>query len=168
MRRSGLTGRLWLSSQAWDLMQREADDGFPDETGGILFGYWIRRFDEAVVSEVIGPGPNAQHRADSFRPDADYQERELELFYEEYGRLHTYLGDWHTHPVGPASLSKLDRGTLRRIARHKDARAPVPIMVVMARPDDWLLRAWRRPRGWVRNRWPLYPEFEVLFYKAAR
>lgn len=41
-------------------------------------------------------------------------------------------------------------------------------MAVMARSDDWLLRVWRRPCGWVRKRWPLYPEFEVLFYKAVR
>jgi integrative and conjugative element protein (TIGR02256 family) len=145
-------------------MQDEATARFPYETGGILFGYWIRRPREAVVSEVIGPGPNADHGCTSFKPDAPYQEKALARLYQEYGRRHAYLGDWHTHPTGGAYLSVLDCDTLRRIALHSPARAPTPIMIVMTPSSRW------RPRAWVRRRWSFlerverYPELEVVTY----
>ena len=155
--------KLWLPTDAWDFMKANADEKAPKETGGILFGYWIDRFGEVVVSEIIGPGPDAEHERSHFRPDADYQESELARLYEEYGRLHTYLGDWHTHPIGGAYLSRKDRRTLRNIARYEPARAPFPIMAVMARERiDWTVLAWRWPgRG---PRWPSYPRFEVELY----
>lgn len=145
------------------MMRVEADHKAPNETGGILFGYWIDRFGEVVVSAVIGPGPDAEHEPSHFRPDSEYQEDELARLYEEYGRLHTYLGDWHTHPGGGAYLSRKDRRTLGRIARYEPARSPFPIMAVMAREEgDWTVTAWRWPGR--RSRWPNYPRFQLELF----
>ena len=123
-------------------MTHEADRRAPLETGGVLLGYWSAVQDAAVVEFIIGPGPQAVHRKGSFIPDHRYQHRELSRLYQAAGRNLDYLGDWHTHPGGPASLSRTDLATLRRIAQHAAARAPRPIMLLLAGGEPWRVAAW--------------------------
>src|SRR2546425_707963 len=91
-------GTAWLSEATYEKMLAEAERTLPNETGGVLIGYWAVPFREVVLTAVVGPGPQALHDTDIFIPDPEYQEAEIARCYEESGRLHTYLGDWHTHP----------------------------------------------------------------------
>jgi integrative and conjugative element protein (TIGR02256 family) len=135
--------RLWILSDALARIVEEANRQAPLETGGLLLGY--ERDSEIVVTEVIGPGPAAGHGATTFIPDHEHQETELARLYEASGRRHTYLGDWHSHPGGSATLSRTDRRTLRRIARSPQARAPRPLMVVVhgGSSGEWQIAASR-------------------------
>jgi integrative and conjugative element protein (TIGR02256 family) len=130
---------VWLRRTAYAAMTIEADDKAPNETGGVLIGY--ERESAIVIVECVGPGPKAIHEPNRFVPDYDFQEREIARIYEQSGRIHTYLGDWHTHPAGSLRLSAVDCSTLRRIARHRAARLRTPLMII-AGPPDWRLSAW--------------------------
>ena len=123
-------------------MKSEAARVAPYETGGVLMGYWARPYSEVVVTATIGPGPNARHEATRFLPDADYQDGEIARLYHGSGRTVTYLGDWHSHPDGGLALSRADRLTLRRIATTPAARAPVPLMAILADGQPWRLGVW--------------------------
>lgn len=107
------------------------------ETGGVLFGYWSGS-DEVVVTDATGAGPRARHAAAAYEPDTAHDATEIARLYEASGRLHTYLGDWHSHPSGDVHLSRRDRRTLRDIARYDEARAPTPLMAVLGKADDTL------------------------------
>lgn len=131
---------LWFPTLLLLDLARQANHHAPRETGGVLLGYVAT--DNAVVTDALGPGPGARHRRFRFVPDTDYQEAEIARRYEASGRLHIYLGDWHSHPRGRSALSLLDRHTLRRIADAPHARIPSPIMLVLARGDPWLPAAW--------------------------
>jgi integrative and conjugative element protein (TIGR02256 family) len=126
----------------------EANRAFPNETGGVLMGYWWHASLEdplggcVVVAAVIGPGPLAIHKPRSFSPDHEYQEREVGRVYQASGRMSTYLGDWHTHPNGTGLLSRRDERTAIRIASAPRARAPRPVMLVLAGGDPWVPHAW--------------------------
>ena len=124
----------WLSKGTLSQMIVEADRAYSEETGGVLLGYWPVPFSELVVTGAIGPGPRAVHCKDSFLPDHEYQENQIARGYHASGRLHTYLGDWHTHPNSTA---------LRTIATETAARSPVPIMAILAGTSPWTLRIWR-------------------------
>jgi integrative and conjugative element protein (TIGR02256 family) len=78
-------------------MMGEAAARYPLETGGVFMGYWA---DDrtAVVTQAIGPGPNAYHHRHRFAPDQEWQTTEIAEYYRASGRRETYLGDWHTHP----------------------------------------------------------------------
>lgn len=136
-------GVAWISTVSLNKMITEADRSFPKETGGVLTGYWAVPFTEVVVIDITGPGPGAVHKADGFLPDADYQEKEVARIYKDSGRLYTYLGDWHSHPNGGSRLSRRDRRTVRAIAVHRPARAPVPLMAILAPDSPWSLNIWR-------------------------
>lgn len=133
----------WIARVLFDEMKAEAQRATPNETGGVFMGYWSRDGSEVVITEVIGPGPAATHRPGSFTPDAGYQEAEIARHYQGSGRLHTYLGDWHTHPGGSARLSRRDRRTISKIARAAAARAPVLLMGILGGWSSWQLAIWR-------------------------
>lgn len=133
----------WVSWQAERAMRQEATWAAPLETGGVLLGHWAVDSHDVVVKEIIGPGQLAKHHPVGFEPDTEYQEAEIARRYQASGRRLTYLGDWHAHPGGGDRLSRLDRDTLRAIARYPDARARFPLMIVIFGRERWTLRAWR-------------------------
>jgi integrative and conjugative element protein (TIGR02256 family) len=146
-RRSVAIATVWLAQKVIDSMLDEATAVAPNETGGMLLGYEGMDAPEPVVTEVIGPGPNARHSPSRFEPDADWQQGEVERIYADSGRITTYLGDWHTHPRGPARPSRKDRRTARRIARSKEARAPAPLMLIAGRDEkEWTIVCYRLRR----------------------
>lgn len=137
-------GKAWVPTTVTHVMREEAMRTFPLESGGVLLGYWADEFQEVVITHATGPGSNAVHRRHSFVPDHEFQEAEVARIYQESGRISGYLGDWHSHPLGDVNLSRRDRRTLRRIAGHEEARAPVPVMAVVAGSEHtWLLAVWR-------------------------
>lgn len=135
--------RLWLAESVLVVLREIADQHCPLETGGMLLGYEAKN-GEAVVSAVIGPGPKAKHSRFRFVPDAKYQQAELENhFYKTDGR-ETYLGDWHTHPLGSCHLSVVDKWTLARIARTPSSGTQHPIMAILCGSNaDWQIGAVR-------------------------
>ena len=142
------TVKAWFAKSAVRDMLVEADRVFPLETGGVLMGYWAESRDEVVVCCVTGPGPLAVHSEQAFVPDDDYQEAEIARAYEKSGRVHSYLGDWHTHPREGVYLSPKDMGALRKISGFVEARAPIPLMAILGGGDpDWLLGTWCYIRG---------------------
>lgn len=123
---------LWLARTAYDDMCREAAHRYPRETGGVLLGYADQADRELVVRVATGPGPGATHEPHCFVPDHAYHDAEVARVYEESHRQWSYLGDWHTHPDGLSTLSDTDQRTLSRIARSPQARAPRPLMLLLA------------------------------------
>ena len=138
---------VWVAAADLEAMVAAAHAAAPDETGGVLMGYDAGG--AVVVTRVIGAGPAAEHDPARFTPDARFHRAEIASHYERSRRLDTYLGDWHTHPLGGTGLSRTDESTMRRIARSKDARCPRPLMVVVAGGSDSSIAAWllQRRRG---------------------
>lgn len=146
-------GRIWITRERLEAMIAEADRTYPLETGGVFMGYWSGCGHDAVITEVVGPGPDAIHKAHGFIPDYPYQEERIADHYGASGRRHTYLGDWHTHPdTKQTRLSWQDRRTLGRIAFCPKARSPIPVMGVFAgTPDNWVATIWKGERRRIGN-----------------
>lgn len=140
---------IWLSEDALEQMALEATQAAPDETGGALMGYEVD--EELVVTNLIGPGPNAIRTPCSFRPDEAYQLQEIARLYEQSGRMHTYVGDWHSHPTSSPRYSGIDRRALSIIAQNAASRCARPVLVILGHGDPWAAVAWRfYPGRW----WP--------------
>lgn len=161
-RHSRPAATLWWERTALQGAIDEAATRWPLETGGMLLG-WRANTDEVVVTTVIGPGPNAEHNPTSFRPDAVWQQEQIGEVYRRSERRVTYLGDWHTHPDGSPSLSPRDIKTQRRIARHLEARAPAPVMVVLAGGRaEWHIGLYQLRRAWSLHQQRMHLEiFEI-------
>lgn len=133
----------WFKSTIFQDMLVKSHRHQPYETGGCLTGYWSMASKEIIITNLIGPGPNAKHSLKEFKPDHEWQTSRIASIYKTSGYLHTYLGDWHSHPYRPnSSLSWKDMRTLRKIASFTPARAPIPIMALVAGGSPWILRIW--------------------------
>lgn len=75
------------------------------ETGGVLLGH--EHPDRRLVVTVAGdPGPRAEQTRDAFHRDPKHAHR---LAHDRYAHDRSvWLGDWHTHPNGPAHPSPAD------------------------------------------------------------
>lgn len=134
---------VWIGKENLRLMCAEASDKYPNETGGCFNGYYTGNNKELVLTNIIGPGPNAVHGRYYFKPDDDWQTEEIAKIYGESGRAHIYLGDWHVHTAPNEKLSWKDKKTLRRIAKYAPARIKTPIMGVMCFHQKWELTVWQ-------------------------
>ena len=134
--------QVWIDRAALLHMVGDADSHFPNETGGVLMGYWASGKDDVVITDAIGGGPLARRMRKRFSPDSEFQAKAIAEIYATSGGVRTYLGDWHTHPRGRLALSLTDKQTLRRIAKHPAARASSPIMVLLAGEGKWRAAAW--------------------------
>lgn len=124
-------GDLLLPAGVLKELHTHGWNSYPTETGGVLLGLsdWSKRV--AVVTDVVGPGPDATHGATRFEPDHEWQAAEVAARWHQDPRLE-YLGDWHTHPDGSATPSKLDKTALETIAAAPDAQQPRPLMLILA------------------------------------
>lgn len=135
---------IWISAPSLRVLAGWAEEAVPNETGGALMGYISQDGSNLIVTDVIGPGPRARHTKTSFSPDLKYQYDAIEGIYRRSGRLHTFIGDWHTHPEGSTALSSKDRRVMRRIASHSEARAPEPVMLILGgAKGKWVASAWQ-------------------------
>lgn len=133
---------VWISKEVTQAIYDETEKRSPLETGGCLLGYWNDSFKEFVIEQCIGPGPNARHSKYGFKPDSKWQEAQIARIYKESGNLWTYLGDWHSHPNGPLTLSSKDKWTLSKISNYTPARVPHPLMILVSSPP-WQIKAWK-------------------------
>jgi integrative and conjugative element protein (TIGR02256 family) len=127
---------VWLPRQAQEAMAAQVAAAEPDETGGILLGYEVPADCAVVVTDLVGPGPDAIATSAHFDPDGKWQEKEVARIYEESGRHASYLGDWHSHPGGRTRPSRQDRRTARQIAKHSEARVPNPLMLIVSTSEN--------------------------------
>jgi len=127
-----------VGAEEWTTIVTEAIRALPQETGGILMGRWVGPT-AALVTDVIGPGPNASHRATSFDPDQAWQETEVARTWAARLGGVAYLGDWHTHPGGWPRPSREDRIAADLIAASNDSGVHRPTMLIVGIRSDGAL-----------------------------
>ena len=133
----------WLLNPVREFLIVKSTTKAPLETGGILMGYFGQPGNVPVILFATGPGPQALHLRNYYRPDSEFDESQIATIYEKLGKRITYLGDWHTHLAPFAVLSYRDKRTLRRIAKCKSARIDTPLMLILSHDDQWEATIWQ-------------------------
>lgn len=102
------------------------------EVGGWLLGWWDAAREAIVVATATPPGrrgtpwgitiSGAGHR------------RRFDAAWDATAGAVTFLGDWHSHPGGPAEPSRRDRRAATAIAGDTDFRTSRPLMGIVSVP----------------------------------
>jgi integrative and conjugative element protein (TIGR02256 family) len=125
-----MTSAVWLPEDSQLLIRAETLDKHARESGGPLFGY--QNDDEVVITRAFGPGPRARHRPWVFEPDRAAVQAAIDAVATDSAGAERYIGSWHSHPLGVARPSPLDRRTARNIADDAEAGCPRPLMLIQA------------------------------------
>jgi len=131
---------IWIKHSVVEYIFLNGYMWLPKETGGVLIGYRAS-ISNFVITDIIGPGKKAIHKAASFEPDQAFHQKEIARVYRESECLETYLGDWHTHPNSYPYLSTKDKSTINIIANHAGARLLNPLMLIAAPPHK-IFKIW--------------------------
>jgi integrative and conjugative element protein (TIGR02256 family) len=122
-----------------------AEDG--RETGGILLGHDRDRPRPVLDAVHAGDaGPHAVRQAAAFRRDVPHAQALADLVYRTDGSI--WIGEWHTHPAGPARPSRRDLTSYRRMLSDPELAFRVFLTVIVIPGEDY---GWHRPllTGWV-------------------
>src|SRR4051812_41398728 len=84
--------RLRIPKSIWDLCTAEAASRFPLETGGVFLGHQTAT-SRALVTDMIGPGPNAVHSTRGLTVDHEWQNEQIAARYAASGQTLSYLGE---------------------------------------------------------------------------
>ncbi|HEV8640982.1 MAG TPA: Mov34/MPN/PAD-1 family protein [Methylomirabilota bacterium] len=102
-----------------------------NETGGLLLGFAHRKRKVIYITDALPPSPDSKGTPYAFKRGVkDYPET-LDEVGGRTGNLIGYVGEWHSHPQGPAELSEKDLLAVAEIRAHLDnAGLPTHIMVI--------------------------------------
>ena len=101
------------------------------ETGGLLVGMVHKKRKVIYVTRVLPPSRDSQGSPYAFRRGVkDYPEM-LDKIHAHTGNLLGYVGEWHTHPRGPAAMSDVDMKAVEGIKQTLASKGiPVHIMIL--------------------------------------
>lgn len=104
----------------------------PWEVGGWLLGYWAEDRSGVVVTHATPPAARGTAFGVTISGKG-HRERFGEAWDRSDG-LVTFLGDWHTHPGGPALASAQDAKAMRQLADDAHFGTPEPLMAIVTTP----------------------------------
>jgi len=119
-------------------MRRE---GFPNETGGILLGYYDFNVNAVVIVAGLPSPPDSEASRDSFkRGIAGLAEAVKEASARTAGVVN-YIGEWHSHPPGyGASPSRRDLVQLVHLALSMADDGLPAVQLIVGENDLQLLQ----------------------------
>src|SRR5512133_3115240 len=113
-------------------MTRLAQKHYPREVGTALVGSYS---DDGFCAQVTGLAPLTEDsrgaRTRFQRGSRGLREFFDRVFRKSRGLVH-YVGEWHSHPDGPAKPSNVDMASVVSIAQDLEARCPECILVIAA------------------------------------
>jgi integrative and conjugative element protein (TIGR02256 family) len=107
----------------------------PSETGGILVGRIGATKKTIYVTRLVPAPPDSRGTPYVFTRGTERLPEALDQVRRRTGGLLTYVGEWHTHPMGGSDLSDTDKHaviSLRSILN----RAGLPTLVTIVTPDE--------------------------------
>lgn len=124
-----------IAAGAAETMSRLLRKHSPSETGGILVGRIAAPRKTIYVTRLVPAPPDSRGTPWVFRRGTEKLPEALENVQRRTGGLLTYVGEWHTHPMGGSDLSDTDKGaviSLRSILDH----VGLPTLITIVTPDE--------------------------------
>jgi integrative and conjugative element protein (TIGR02256 family) len=123
--------RVTVAATAADLIARWARQAAPNETGGLLLGWWEGT--AVVVAHAVEvPDPDATSSRWTRHEDTAQAALDAALRDPNHPWL-GYVGDWHSHPA-PMDPSPTDELALW----HASSHYPQPLALLVHQPDGHL------------------------------
>lgn len=120
---------LQFSLAQLDIALKYCQKAIPNETGGILVGYYSTSLDCAIITCFSGPPPDSSQGRTWFKRGVAGLQLWLDGLWEK--RTAYYLGEWHFHPFAPPTPSSDDNDQLWEFAAAPKFHCPEPILLII-------------------------------------
>ncbi|WP_086444244.1 Mov34/MPN/PAD-1 family protein [Candidatus Enterococcus lemimoniae] len=110
------------------LLKKLYEDSLPQETGGILFGYYSEDLTLAYLTDIYYDIADSKKFYRSFiRGKKGFKQYSKKMWQEKK----YYLGEWHTHPSSLPYMSMQDKKQMLEIQKQKKINCPEPILIIV-------------------------------------
>lgn len=121
---------LRLSLSCINRMILQCTKSYPNETGGILVGFYNKNLDCAEVTDVFFETSDSQKGKTWFVRGISGLQTKLNKLW--LGQKGYYLGEWHFHPCGASIPSQVDINQMLAISSSSRAHCPEPILLIFS------------------------------------
>jgi integrative and conjugative element protein (TIGR02256 family) len=101
----------------------------PNETGGIIVGFYSFSHDYGIVTGISSPPTDSRNGRIWFQRGLSGLQSWLERLWGT--KRHYYIGEWHFHPFAEPNPSKTDINQLEQISSSKSYRCPEPVLIII-------------------------------------
>lgn len=123
-----------------ETLKSETDKQSPKETGGYLLGRVNTKTHTIHVVDTIAAPKDSIHSETHFILGKEGIQNKLSSIDYESGSTFGYIGEWHSHPLGPTMFSEKDIEDFyekaEKLRRHNDSR---PLLAMLYVPDTPIL-----------------------------
>ena len=112
----------------------------PNETGGVLLGYFDLRNASVYLVDVLPEPADSQGDPSGFTRGIDGLSTAVQRVSERTGGIVSYVGEWHSHPPGSSaqpSTADMYQMTSLACALHRDG-LPALMLIVGEHEERWL------------------------------
>lgn len=113
---------------------REA--ALPNETGGVLLGVVDHKRKRIEVALALPPPSDSEHAPAEFVRGVQDLKKSIDLIAERVMHQMTYVGEWHSHPPGAASIpSSIDQAQLDHLADNLCSENRPSVMAIVGEQE---------------------------------
>ena len=124
-----------IAAVAADAMHALLRKRSPAETGGIMIGRIAATRRTIYVTRLVPAPPDSRGTAYGFLRGTKALPQALQHVHNRTGGLLTYVGEWHSHPMGGSDLSDTDKHAVISLRSVFD-RVGAPTLVTVVTPDE--------------------------------
>lgn len=116
-------------------------ESLPDETGGIILGYFDLKSNIVYVVDVLAAPEDSQGDPSGFSRGNEGLLDKVKIVEDRTAGIVTYLGEWHSHPSGAAALPSVpDLFLIGHLAKKLQADGfPALMLIVGEHEENWII-----------------------------
>jgi integrative and conjugative element protein (TIGR02256 family) len=132
---AGSDWEVRIAAAAAENMSRLMRHHAPSETGGIMVGRINATKKVVYVTRLVRAPADSRGTPYVFTRGTEKLPEAFDQVQRRTGGLLTYVGEWHTHPMGGSDLSDTDKEAVISLRSILD-RAGLPTLVTIVTPDE--------------------------------
>ncbi len=122
-----------------ELMKKEMGLAMPHETGGVFVGAANYKTKVIHVVDLIKAPPDSESNPACFFRGVKGLPEAINEVNEKTANQLGYIGEWHTHPFGPNTMSGTDSNTVRKFkSEFENLQTPLPVFLLILTPTHIL------------------------------
>lgn len=130
--RFGSGFKVVLDEGVEEKVTRMRSEALPNETGGVLIGYFDIGRKWAYIVDAFPSPPDSVAEPTSFKRGEEGVEVSLLEAMVRTGQNAYYIGEWHSHPGRSATMSKLDRIQLDELEERMSSEGFPAFQLIVA------------------------------------
>lgn len=125
--------RIRIRMSVHDLLMQRTVEAAPNETGGILIGLVARKQKTIFITRQLDAPDDSESYPYAFKMGVNDVPDQVRMIMAKTGNLIRYVGEWHSHPKGPSTLSPKDQGTVQQLRTNLN-KIGMPTLVMVVTP----------------------------------